>query len=836
MRAFFVLGMFASVARAQPGPTGTFEPPVAKTATDVPDPPNAPPHDAPIVVTVKLLVGIDGRVAKVELVTAPQPPFDDAVIARVKTFEFEPGRVDGAPVAVEITFTHRFQPPSPPVVAQPTTTGPARTSILRGRLIELGTRAAVSSATITVEVGGHTYTADGDPRGRFELPLPAGAARVTVTATGHNVFVQRETLVAKQELAVTYLVERDRYDPYEIVVTGEQRREEVSRITLRGAEIKQVPGTFGDPFRVVNALPGVASAISLLPFPIIRGASPSSTGFLLDGTRVPLLYHLLAGPSVIHPNFIDEMRFYPGGAPVTYGGYTGGIIDGRTSRARSDEHLVDVDVNLLQAGGMIRQPVGPTTVTAAARYGFPGFLISLASNDISLSYWDYQLRVDGGSRRDGFTVFAFGASDTLSTIAATADPADPNPPLEPSLILGFHRLDLRTHHRRGRLLVEPRLVLGRDSSEVDGGFIETLLAEPSLRASFKHSARLELSAGLEGSVRRFDNNDPADSTDPGAMIVAGLDRFTTGGAYLEALYRPTPRWLIRPGVRADVFRDNETTKSSVDPRLTARYAIARRDLEDVPPESDDSAIWIKGSAGIYHQPPRFILPLPGFDLMPLRYGLLQSYQSSLGVEVPLEQRFQLTAEAFYNYLDPTLFDLSFNESSVITEGNTTLFPTTTMFEGAEQEFIDRLTEPRRGRSYGLELMLRRAAKTGVFGWVSYTLSRSERERDGEMVAFDFDRTHLLNVVVGLPLRRNWDVGARVQYQSGKPTTTTAGYNEARTAGYVRFDVRVDKRVAWRNWLLDFYVDVTNVALLPEEVTAGTEIRYVLPTLGVRGRF
>ena len=91
------------------------------------------------------------------------------------------------------------------------------------------------------------------------------------------------------------------------------------------------------------------------------------------------------------------------------------------------------------------------------------------------------------------------------------------------------------------------------------------------------------------------------------------------------------------------------------------------------------------------------------------------------------------------------------------------------------------------------------------------------------------------MVAGLPLRRNWDVGVRLQYQSGKPSTTTAGYNTARTAGYLRFDVRVDKRVVWKSWLLDFYVDVTNIALLPEEVTAGRTIRYVLPTVGLRGR-
>ena len=81
------------------------------------------------------------------------------------------------------------------------------------------------------------------------------------------------------------------------------------------------------------------------------------------------------------------------------------------------------------------------------------------------------------------------------------------------------------------------------------------------------------------------------------------------------------------------------------------------------PGSDDSAVWLKGSAGIYHQPPRFVLPLPGLDLMPLKYGLLRSYQTSLGAEMPLQQRFQLSVEGYFNYMDPTIFDLSVNGTS-----------------------------------------------------------------------------------------------------------------------------------------------------------------------------
>ena len=204
----------------------------------------------------------------------------------------------------------------------------------------------------------------------------------------------------------------------------------------------------------------------------------------------------------------------------------------------------------------------------------------------------------------------------------------------------------------------------------------------------------------------------------------------------------------------------------------------------------------------------------------------------------MQDRFELSGEAYFNYMDPTIFDLSVNQASVVNDANGSLIPTMIVSnpDGPPQEFIDRLTKPQLGRSYGAEILVRRRAKTGLFGWVSYTLSRSERYRDGAWVPYDFDRTHLVNVVAGLPLRRNWDIGVRLQYQSGKPETITTGYNAARGDGYVRFDVRVDKRAVYRSWLLDFYVDITNIALLPEEVQAGTVIRYVLPTVGLRGRF
>jgi hypothetical protein len=288
-------------------------------------------------------------------------------------------------------------------------------------------------------------------------------------------------------------------------------------------------------------------------------------------------------------------------------------------------------------------------------------------------------------------------------------------------------------------------------------------------------------------------------------------------------------------VRSDVYSDRDATRPALDPRLTVRYRLAQRELDDVPPDSDDSAIWLKGSAGVYHQPPRYLIPVPGLDQLPVSYGLMRSVQTSLGVEVPLRDRFELTAEGYYQQLDPTFFELALPKNNDVTTPYPVLFPNDLFPPRANGEpFLDQFTVRRVGRSYGVETMLRRRSSTGLYGWLAYSLSLSERRDGTRWQPYDFDRTHLFNLVAGIPLGRNWDVGVRLQYQSGKPEPAL-GETIPRNAGYTRFDIRFDKHGVWMSWILDFYVDITNVAVMPEEFRTGQVLRYVLPTMGLRGR-
>ncbi len=829
---------------APAAPLAPDEPPRAITPTTIETPKDAPPFTEPIVVQVRIVVGADGLVKTVDLVSLPQPGFDEPVIEAAKAFRFEPARFAGNAVPVAIAFSHTFVPP-PKEVEPPKDAGPPLVSALSGRLVEKGTRIPVEGATVAVEIGARHYTVDADARGRFRLPLPTGAGKITVHAAGYLPFVQTERLEAKEEVAVLYYIERESYNPYEIVVMGEERREEISRVTLRGAEIKQVPGTFGDPFRVVQALPGVASVASLLPFPVVRGASPGSTGLLLDGTRVPLLFHWLAGPSVIHPEFIDEVAFYPGNAPVLYGGYTAGIVDGHTRRARPDESLIDIDLSLLQTGALVREPLPwiGATGTVAGRIGYPGVIMSLATEDASLSYWDYQARLDGGNARKGWTVFGFGAEDALST-RPPQEYGEPKPDLEPNFVLRFHRLDLRASWGEGIMDSSYRIVGGLDRTLIGDTDMSAWILEPQMRFRWRLHPKLELVAGLEGSfhatsqstVATEDDGSGGDDGPNLGGILASYGDPMGGAALSEVLWRPTRDWLVRPGVRMDLLTDSTATTVSADPRVAVRYRATGHADPETPPSVDAEGVWVKGGIGMYHAPPRFFLPLPGLDAMPLKFGLLRSIQTDVGIEIPIGQGITLDVDTYYNHMDPVVFDLATNEERVGPTNSPEVVQTDTPNEDDDdQRAIDRLIAAQSGRSYGIETLLRRQSKTGVYGWIAYTLSLSERKRDGVWVPYDYDRTHLVNLVAGFPLPRNWDLGARLQYQSGKPATTVFGYNAGRIDGYYRMDIRIDKRAVWNKWLLDFYVDITNIAVLPEEVAPGQNLRYVLPTLGFRGR-
>lgn len=803
-------------------------PPVLLGEHSIPYPPGAPTITEPVTVRIRLRVDKDGRVAEVTLVSSGGGVFDAAVLSAVRKFRFLPARHKGEPVRVDIEFTQKYVPQDPKTA---TSTQDIPKAAIEGFVMERGTHLPLSGATVVASRGERKWVATTAADGWFQLDVaPGGTLDVRIVAIGCEPFRQKETLQPSTVLRVKYLVLRERYDPYETVIIGEVDRVAVSRTSLSAGEIHRVPGTFGDPFRVADTLPSVNLASPVMPMIITRGTSPASTGVLLDGEELPMLFHFLSGPSVVHPEFIESVDVYPGNFPVQFGRYTGGVINGRVARFTERKPRYELDLNLLQTGLFARKNIDTMnlTTTVAGRIGYPGVVMRLLTDEVKLQYWDYQTRVDGGTRHRGWSVMILGAQDAVDLRGMEGK-------MRRSLLLGFHRGQAFLWHDSGTFRGTYHVVMSRERGELASDFrLKSWSIAPKARWLWRLSEKTDLFFGIDTRVRRAreikgDTDSYAYSELAEHFGVAGdgkVARQTSeASAFLEARLRPVGDWLVVPGIRADYYRPGAGELRSVDPRLSTRYRIG-------------DGHWLKAAVGWFHQPARATIALAGGTIQASDSILSSTIQSSAGLELVLSHDYELELEAFHFFMDQIYAEPYFNEDfNQIQPGDE--LPLAPEYGYYDAELV-RPPTPRkkRGRSYGVELMVRKRDRGEFFGWVAYSLWKSERRMPDGWAPYDFDIRHTVNMVLGIRLPRNWEISTRLVVRSGLPQTTIYGYNEGRSLTETRIDLRIDKRAVFDNYLFDFYFDLVNAAfhrqtMIPGATGSVNSEFPVLPTFGVR---
>jgi hypothetical protein len=700
----------------------------------------------------------------------------------------------------------------PPVPYAPGPALPAAEARIKGVIVAKGTREALGGASIAVDATAATE-ADGD--GRFEISVKPGRRRLQVQHPGFDpldvtVDADEGTM---QELTIR-LMPRLTGERYETVV--EPTEESVTK--LRQEELTKTPGSLGDPFRVIESLPGVSQAVWPLAIYAVRGANPGNTGFFLDGIRMPTLFHFALGPSVIHPFFLEQIDFYPGGYPVRFGRYVSGIVSATTATPQTDRVHTSLDVRLFDAGGIVAAPWngGKGSVAVAGRYSYTGFLLSKFSPDYTLSYWDYQIRADHPLGQGRVTAFVFGSGDVLGRKASNDGDAD----------VGFHRLTLKWSGMGlgGRLEVSG--LVGRDASATSIKAITALpisvtalttggrLAFSKELASWAEASRVELEVGGDGELQRFDPRSQKLVEESRKDLFLERDTISAG-AYVGVTLRAKTRLAVSPGFRYDVFREGGTTKPEPGPRLLVR----------VRPGGD---VWLKGSVGRFAQMASLPVAVPGFDGFGLNtYGTQTSIQGSVGVEAKLGEYLSLDANSFYQRL--RLTDLA------------------SMFNLDPQGPI---LELRDGRSYGAEVLLRRPSHHRFYGWLAYTLSWSER-LIGHYRArspSDWDQRHILNLVLGHRFRGGYSTGVRFHYNTGRPYPV---YDDRyppeyqRLPAFYQVDLRGDRRFVFDRYVFDVYVELINSTLTREvfdlrRAFDGSVVekgyRIVLPSIGIHAEW
>jgi hypothetical protein len=334
------------------------------------------------------------------------------------------------------------------------------------------------------------------------------------------------------------------------------------------------------------------------------------------------------------------------------------------------------------------------------------------------------------------------------------------------------------------------------------------MAEVRTELAWTPNAHVKLVPGVDfvGGIAPFSITLPFDpsqfaETDPLAEREPFTVQDTQPGwgpdLYLLAELRPLAdpeRLLLTPGLRFNfVSIPGEYDIWSFDPRFSGRFSVFEGGR-------------VKGSVGLYHQPPQ---PFQSYrvDDLPVDLGFERSLAGSLGWEQDIGPAVQVDAEVFYKALDNLIV------------GNPE-------FQSLDDQFF---VNAGVGRAYGLEVLLRHAPVDRFFGWISYTLSRSERrdQPDEEWYPFDFDQTHILVGTAGYKLPWDIEASAKVEYVTGNPTTpyslgvydvdqdsyqafATGAPNSDRLPAYWAVSGRIDKLFTFRAWQLDLYVDLLNV--------------------------
>ncbi|HIA03108.1 MAG TPA: hypothetical protein EYN66_14585, partial [Myxococcales bacterium] len=321
------------------------------------------PADAAFVdvdIALWLTISETGVVTRVTLKGDVREPWSSAALAAAQKFIFKPARQDGTAIAVRVPFVYRYRAPGRRGRIIPRRFGrralhPTPGYHLSGRLLEKGTRSPMAGIAVTARQTGKKtlYETVTDSTGRFVLEgLPTGTLRLEIVTGEHTPI--RQTIKSYSPYGVRPKSEPIYLDPrglsrYRTVVKDRRPPSAADEVSLTDEEITKVPGTFGDPTRVVASLPGVARSPFGLGYYAVRGASFENTGFFIDGHPALYLYHLLAGPGVIAPELIGNLTFYPGGYPVRYGRFAAGAIVLETKDPPNDRWHADIGIDLFKS-------------------------------------------------------------------------------------------------------------------------------------------------------------------------------------------------------------------------------------------------------------------------------------------------------------------------------------------------------------------------------------------------------------------------------------------------------------------------------------------------------
>ncbi|PWV49032.1 TonB-dependent receptor [Chitinophaga sp. S165] len=632
--------------------------------------------------------------------------------------------------------------------------------------------------------------------GFFSLTLPAGDHEIQFSYIGYAPIKMSVSLKSNKNLDVK--MEKSSSQLSTVTVTGNKQEKAVNTLTtslnrLDIAQMKKMPTFMGevDVLRSIQTLPGVATVGEGANGFNVRGGAADENLILLDEAPVYNSTHMMGFFSVFNPDAVKSINLLKGGFPAEYGGRTSSVLDIRMKDGNNQKYNVNGGISNVFSRLSVEGPIkkDESSFILAARRSYIDVLMKPFlkgdMKDTKLNFYDVTGKVNFKLNKNntlfasgylGRDVFGFGTQINMNWGNKTATVRWNH------VFTNRTFLNLTTFYSN----YDYSLKFNNESEKGAGEATQSYSWKSNIinygvkpAFTFYVNAHNSIHFGLQGIYYTFKPGTGTGVEDDETSVKEltqqhGLE----AAAYLDHEWKPSSRFGIQYGIRfsgyqylgkGTAYYYNDTTPgirrtligtkeyganelikayNYLEPRMTARYAV-----------SDNHALKASyaRTTQYMHQLSNTASPTPldiwtpsTNNIQPQvadQYTVGYVYDAPSGV-------YEISAEAFYKKMEHQL--------DYIDNAN---------LELNQQIEADLLQS--HSRSYGLELMAKKELGRTT-GWVSYTLSRSERQTNGisqnEWFLNRYDRTHNLNLVVTHELSKRTSLSANWVYASGTPAT------------------------------------------------------------------
>ena len=597
----------------------------------------------------------------------------------------------------------------------------------------------------------------------------------------------------------------------EIVVRPAPEETTPGRTRISAEELRSVPGSFGDPLRGLQSLPGVAVVNDGAIAPAIRGSRPEDNIYYVDGIPAGRLFHVGGLISTLYPDLVSRFDLYSAAFGAQFGNATGAVIDVALRRPRTDRIGGEIDVSLLSGNVLIEGPIAPNhSFYFGAKRSYIDLFVKQApkgdSDDGVIvqipKYYDYLGKY--------FWRIASGHELAL-TFNGTKDQLDLDVPAnsklaaqEPVLVgsgrfRGSERTSALTLNSELSTAVFNRFAFGQrissDDSQIGTALnVQVRQTDQFLtdRVEWRVNENHALNFGLEAhavrskiglSVRdaRCTEFSPDCDLSSAPLQSSQEDlRVNYSLFHLQHRWQFAQRWALTTGVHHS--RDQYLKRNDTEPRLNLAYRW-----------TDNTTVY--GAWGRHNQFPDAAQILPVIGNQQLDH--LHATHAAIGVTQKIAGGWDVRTELYRKVLkDLVVADSTLN---YVNGGS--------------------------GTARGIELLLRKSAtpENALSGWLSVSWAASTRRNDltGQEFRSAYDQPLIINLVGNYPLPNRWTIGAKWSYHTGQPDTPIVdvgtypdgrarpiygSINSDRLPAYHRLDLRAARQVSRE---FSFYFEIIN---------------------------